>query len=331
MEDVARLAGVSLKSVSRVINGEPHVSAKLRVKVEAAIAELNYVPDTAARSLAGSRAFIVGLLFDNPSPNYTMNIQTGVYEACRDSQHHLRIDNIDSTVPREELEAQLSAMLRNSRCDGFVLTPPLTDNVVLLDFLDRSGIRYVRIAPDIQPERSPGVFIDDAAGAAAMARHLWDLGHRHFAIVCGPDSHGAAGRRKQGFIDELRTLGFTDPIPEESGGFSFELGIGAGARLLAQTPRPTAIFAANDDSAAGVMVACSQAGLNVPRDVSVCGFDDSWVAKSVWPYLTTVCQPIEEMGRAAALLLLRRDEPENVLHKLDFHLVVRDSTAPPTR
>lgn len=331
MEDVARLAGVSLKSVSRVINGEPHVSAKLRVKVEAAIAELNYVPDTAARSLAGSRAFIVGLLFDNPSPNYTMNIQTGVYEACRDSQHHLRIDNIDSTVPREELEAQLSAMLRNSRCDGFVLTPPLTDNIVLLDYLDRSGIRYVRIAPDIQPERSPGVYIDDAAGAAAMARHLWELGHRHFAIVGGPESHGAAGRRRQGFIDELRALGLTGAIAEEEGGFNFELGIGAGAKLLAQTPVPTAIFAANDDSAAGVMVACSQAGLNVPRDVSVCGFDDSWVAKSVWPYLTTVCQPIEEMGRAAALLLLRRDEPENVLHKLDFHLVVRDSTAPPTR
>lgn len=329
MEDVARLAGVSLKSVSRVINAEPHVSAKLRAKVEAAIAELNYVPDTAARSLAGARAFIIGLLFDNPSPNYTMKVQTGVYDACKHHQHHLRIDNIDSTVSAEELEAQLSGMIRNSRCDGFVLTPPLTDNQIVLDFLDRTGIRYVRIAPNIQPDRAPGVCIDDASGAAAMARHLWELGHRKYAVVRGPASHGAAARRVAGFIEELRKLGLEQPVTEAEGGFSFEGGIWAGSEILAGSDRPTAIFAGNDDSAAGVMVACSQAGVRVPQDVSVCGFDDSWIARSVWPYLTTVYQPIEEMGRAATALLLRRDEPESILHKLDFHIVIRDSTAPP--
>lgn len=329
MEDVARLAGVSLKSVSRVINAEPHVSAKLRAKVEAAIAELNYVPDTAARSLAGARAFIVGLLFDNPSPNYTMKVQSGVYEACKQHQHHLRIDNLNSNVPREELEAQLSAMVRNSRCDGFVLTPPLTDNQIILDFLDRAGIRYVRIAPDIQPDRAPGVCIDDAAGAAAMARHLWELGHRRYAVVRGPVTHGAAARRVAGFINELQRLGLEEPVIEGDGGFSFEGGIVAGGEILARDRRPTAIFAGNDDSAAGVMVACSQAGARVPQDVSVCGFDDSWIARSVWPYLTTVYQPIEEMGRAATALLLRREEPESVLHQLDFHVVIRDSTAPP--
>lgn len=329
MEDVAKLAGVSLKSVSRVINAEPHVSSKLRTKVEAAIAELKYVPDMAARSLAGSRAFIVGLMFDNPSPSYTMKIQKGAYDACRDNQYHLRVDNIDSTVPLAEFEAQLSAMLRNSRCDGFVLTPPLTDNLYLLEYLDKAGMRYVRIAPDVERERSPGVCIDDAAGAAAMARHLWELGHRRYAIVGGPSSHGAAVRRREGFIAELQRLGLTEPIVEANGEFAFEAGIRAGREVLSANPRPTAIFAGNDDSAAGIIVACAQLGLTVPRDVSVCGFDDSWIAKSVWPYLTTVYQPMEEMGRAAALLLLRRDEPENVIHKMDFHLVVRDSTAPP--
>lgn len=329
MEDVAMLAGVSLKSVSRVINAEPHVSAKLQAKVQAAIAELHYVPDMAARSLAGSRTFIIGLMFDNPSPNYTMNIQKGAYDACRESRYHLRIDNLDSSAPPEQFETQVAAILRNSRCDGFVLTPPLSDNLQLLDFLDRSDLRYVRIAPDIAPDRAPGVCIDDAAGAATLARHLWDLGHRRYAIVNGPSSHGAAQRRRQGFIDALRQLGLREPIAEANGRFSFEQGIQAGRDVLARGSRPTAIFATNDDSAAGVMVACSQSGLSVPGDVSVCGFDDSWVAKSVWPYLTTVYQPIEEMGRAAALLLLRRDEPENVLHQLDFQLVVRDSTAPP--
>lgn len=329
MEDVAKSAGVSLKSVSRVINGEPHVSAKLRLKVETAIAELNYIPDTAARSLAGSRTFIIGLLFDNPSPNYTMYIQNGVYEVCRANQYHLRIDNVDSSVPREKYEAQLSALVRNSRCDGFVLTPPLSDDLVLLDFLDRSGIRYVRIAPDCEHERSPGVSMDDTEAAGAMAEHLWGLGHRRFAIVRGPASHRAASRRRDGFIATLRRLGSTDEPFEAEGGFTFEGGIKAGTAILAHTPRPTAIFASNDDSAAGVMAACARAGLKVPDDVSVCGFDDSWIARSVWPYLTTVHQPVEDMGRTAASLLLRRDDPECGLRQLDYHLIVRDSTAAP--
>ena len=220
-------------------------------------------------------------------------------------------------------------MLRNSRCDGFVLTPPLTDNLHLLDYLDGAGVRYVRIAPDIERERSPGVCIDDGAGAASVARHLWALGHRRFGIVGGPHNHGAAIRRREGFIAQLQILGLNEPIAEANGEFAFEGGIQAGKDVLSATPRPTAVFAVNDDSAAGIIVACAQLGLTVPCDVSVCGFDDSWIAKSVWPYLTTVNQPMEEMGHAAALLLLRREEPENVMHQMDFHLVVRDSTAPP--
>lgn len=328
MEDVARLAGVSLKSVSRVINREPHVSSKLRAKVEAAIAELNYVPDMAARSLAGARAFTIGVLFDNPSPNYVMKVQQGIYGACRDNQYHLRVDNLDSTAPHEEFVAQIAAILRNGRCDGFVLTPPLTDNFYLLDVLDNAGVQYVRIAPQVEPERSPGVWIDDAAGAAAVARHFWELGHRRYAILCGPPDHGAAVSRRQGFITELERLGLTEPVVEAYGKFAFEPGIHAGREVLSPTRRPTAIFATNDDSAAGLMSACSQMGLDVPRDVSVCGFDDSWVAKSVWPCLTTVHQPIEEMGRAAALLLLRREGQVNNLQKLEFHLVVRATTGP---
>ncbi|SMC32965.1 transcriptional regulator, LacI family [Novosphingobium sp. B1] len=331
MDDVARLAGVSLKSVSRVINAEPHVSARLREKVEAAISALNYVPDTAARSLAGSRTFIVGLLFDNPSPNYTMNIQKGVYEACRANQYHLRIDNVDSSAPRAEYEARLLGLVSNSRCDGFILTPPLTDDVVLLDFLDRSGIRYVRISPALQAQRSPSVCIDDAQAAASLARHLWELGHRKLAVVLGPERHLAAARRRDGFIAALAELGLPEPVREVPGNFSFEGGIRAGTELLQDGPRPTAIFATNDDSAAGVMAACAQAGLRVPADISVAGFDDSWIARSVWPYLTTVNQPIEEMGYAAASLLLRKGEPQNTPHLLDYSLVVRDSTAAPLR
>lgn len=325
MEDVARLAGVSLKSVSRVINNEPHVSAKLRSKVEAAIAELDYVPDMAARSLAGSRTFIIGLLFDNPSPNYTMKVQSGVYRACVEHQYHLRVDQIDSTLSDAEVLAQLAAILRNSRCDGFVLTPPLTDNPLVLGYLEKQGVRYARIAPDGEFDRAPCVIIDDFGAGALVATHLHGLGHRRFGIVTGPAEHGAAHRRRDGFVDALRKLGLEEAIHESPGGFSFQGGIAAGQALMEVAPRLTAIFATNDDSAAGTMVGCSRAGVVVPRDVSVCGFDDSWVAQSVWPMLTTVYQPIEEMAHAAALMLLDRSveaaEPAN----LDFRLIIRDS------
>ncbi|MCP1472316.1 LacI family transcriptional regulator [Sphingobium sp. OAS761] len=327
MEDVARMAGVSLKSVSRVVNREPHVSERLRAKVEAAIVALDYVPDTAARSLAGSRSFVIGLLFDNPSPNYTLEVQAGVYRACTEHQYHLRIDEIAADSPPGELDKKLAAILRNGRCDGFVLTPPLTDNRQILDTFDRKGIRYVRLAPDNDRGRAPGVIIDDEGAAALVARHLWSLGHRRYGIVTGAYGHGSADRRREGFIRALAELGSAEPPAEARGGFAFEGGIEAGTALLAGTPRPTAIFATNDDSAAGVMLACSRAGVEVPRDVSVCGFDDSWIARTVWPYLTTINQPIKEMGYTAARMLLDRDASETGLVTLPFRLVKRDSVA----
>jgi LacI family transcriptional regulator len=328
MQDVARVAGVSLKSVSRVINREAHVSEILRNKVEAAIGALGYVPDPAARSLAGSRAFLIGLLFDNPSPNYTMKVQTGVYRACVAAQHHLRIDTI-GTDPSADVAAQVANVLHNGRCDGFVLTPPLTDNRVLLDMLDARGVRYARIAPHVDPDRSPAVAIDDAGAAAEMARYLWDLGHRRFGLVTGPVDHAAARARRAGFVEELARLGCAETPVEVAGGFHFEGGIAAGLAILAQPRRPTAIFATNDDSAAGVMAACSQGGVRVPGDMAVAGFDDSWIARSVWPYLTTIHQPIEAMAHAAATLLLARDPGRNGITMLDYQLVARDSTAPP--
>ncbi|OYU35263.1 LacI family DNA-binding transcriptional regulator [Novosphingobium sp. PASSN1] len=327
MADVAQLAGVSLKSVSRVVNREPHVSEKLRLKVEAAIAELSFVPDQAARSLAGARSFTIGLILDNPSPNYTMKLQAGVYRACTAHQYHLRIDQIDSMRSEVELTALFEAMLRNTRCDGFILTPPLSDNRLLLEFFDQRGVMYVRIAPDLEHDRGAGVAIDDAAAAALVAQHFWANGHRRFGIVNGPLDYGEARSRREGFLAGLAALGATEPVAEADGNFLFEGGIEAGRKLLAGPNRPTAIFAGNDDSAAGTMVACLEQGLAVPRDISICGFDDSWVAKSVWPYLTTIYQPIEEMGFAAAELLIEREPDQRKLLMLDFHLVERDSVA----
>ena len=331
MHDVAGLAGVSIKSVSRVINREPHVSAKLRAKVDAAIAQLGYVPDLAARSLAGARSFTIGVLFDNPSPHYTMKVQAGIYRACVEQQYHLRIDNIDSTSASADLAGQLAALLRHGRIDGFVLTPPITDNLAVLDYLDSIGIRYSRIAPFTDPMRSPGTRIDDRAAAAGIADLFWSMGHRRFGFITGPANHGASMARRDGFIGRLRELDPGAEVAEAYGGFDFVIGIEAGRSLLGSDNPPTAIFAANDDSAAGAMVAIRERGLAVPEQISLCGFDDSWVATSVWPFLTTIRQPIEEMAYAAARMVIDRETPfEPVsVRTLGFEMIVRGSVGPP--
>lgn len=330
MQDVARRAGVSIKSVSRVINDEPHVSAKLRRRIELAIEASNYVPDLAARSLAGGRSFTIGVLFDNPSPNYTMKVQSGIYRACMEHKYHLRIDSLDTRCNDADLTKQLAALLHNGRIDGFVLTPPISDNRLALDFLEQHNIHFSRLAPMVDALRSPAARMDDFGAAQEVADMLWSLGHRRFAIINGHESHGAAQARRSGFIGRLLELDPSIQVAEACGAFDFIQGIEAGRELLAGDNRPTAIFAANDDSAVGAMVAIRELGLQVPDDISICGFDDSWTSMAVWPLLTTVRQPIEDMAYAAAKLVIDRPSPGES-HKIltfDHTLVERTSVGP---
>jgi LacI family transcriptional regulator len=258
-----------------------------------------------------------------------MKIQTGSYAACRANGYHLLIENLESES--DSVAEQMEAILLNARVDGFILTPPITDNAVVMDILENRNIPYVRIAPASFPERATAMLIDDAAAASEIARHFWDLGHRRFGLVNGPARHGAAGTRRAGFLAELSALGNTQPIVESFGGFAFDGGISAGRELLSLSEPPTAIFATNDDSAAGVISAATQMGLNVPGDVSVAGFDDSWIAQSVWPNLTTVYQPVAEMAQAAAEMLIARTGLEHtaVITELPYRVVLRGSTMKP--
>ncbi|WP_164549757.1 LacI family DNA-binding transcriptional regulator [Altericroceibacterium xinjiangense] len=329
MADVAERAGVSLKTVSRVVNGEAHVSERLRKSVQEAVQALGFVPDVAARSLAGARSFTVGVLFDNPSPNYTMKVQAGAYQACRDAGYHLRIDEINSQVPDEDLAAQLLAVLQKGRCDGFVLTPPLADDARVLDVLEREGRTYVRIAPVFDPARSSTVETDDFAAAGEVARLFHRLGHRRIALVNGPENHGRAAHRREGFLQTMRSLVPESVIWEDSGDFTFYSGMMAGKRLLGSYAPPLAVFAANDDMAAGVMNAAQQMGYRVPQDVSVCGFDDGIIATTVWPYLTTIHQPIAELASSAVKMLIEGVGGKRVTARIGSHLVERDSVQAP--
>ncbi len=217
-------------------------------------------------------------------------------------------------------------MLQNIRVDGLIMTPPISDCGIAMDALEKRRIPYVRLAPESFPGRGPAVAIDDEKAAWLVGEHLVAHGHSKFGIVNGPANHGAANARRKGFLEALAAHGLNPPN-EAYGGFQFDVSISAGKELMAGPDRPTAIFAANDDSAAGVMAALAEIGLKVPGDVSVVGFDDSWIARSVWPHLTTVYQPIAEMAHRAVEILLDRKNAlqRNETHWLDFHLVERSS------
>lgn len=326
IDDVAALAGVSTKTVSRVMNHEPHVRDHMRRKVLDAAATLDYRPSFAARALASSRSYLIGVYFDNPSIDYINGIQLGAMNACREAGFHLVVEQVDSRAPGAV--AELDALLSTVQLDGVILTPPVCDQPRFLDTLDARGVRYVRIAPAGDFARSPYVRIDDRQGAREMTRHLIDLGHRRIGFVMGHPDHSATPLRHHGFVDAMAEAGLEIVpglvVPSD---FSFASGVEAGRTLLHLPQPPTAIFASNDPTAVGVMSVANQLHLALPGGLSVAGFDDSPIAQVVWPPLTTIRQPIVEMAAVAAAMLVR--PAKGVSHQLDFEMIVRGSTGSP--
>lgn len=324
--DVAERAGVSWKTVSRVINREPNVSAKTVQRVKQAIAELDYEPNPAARSLAGARSYLIGAIADNPSAHYIGELHRGAAKACRERGYHLALEEVSSDLPGwvDDFEASLKRV----KFDGAIVVPPLTDDTKLLDALDRQGIRYLRISPATDFSRSDAIFARDELGVAELVRHLWDLGHRALGIIEGPPDHRASQVRLMSFLAEVDKLG-GDPsaVQRAEGDFSIESGIVAAKRLLSAKRPPTAIFAANDAMAAGVIAAAGEMGLRIPDALSVAGFDDSEIASFVWPKLTTVSQAIPTLARLAVEMLTEpgRQDASRTVHN-PVRLVIRAST-----
>lgn len=327
IEDVARVAGVSMKTVSRVFNHEPNVRADTRAKVEAAAKALQYRPNPSARSLAGHRSYLIALVYDNPSASYVMEVISGVLDACEPARYSMmvrpvKLDDRDHVELVAETVAQYAP-------DGLILTPPLTDDAALLRRLDAQGVRYASISPKTANARL-GAHLDERSAVREMMAHIVSLGHRRIAHVKGHRDHGATDWRLAGYRDGLRAAGIAyDRALVIAGEFSFESGAAAAERLLALDAPPTAIFAANDDTAAGIMRVASGRGLRIPQDVSVFGFDDLPMARQLWPALTTVRQPSRAMGRIAAEQLLRaiRGEAASMV-EVPYELRLRDSTGP---
>jgi LacI family transcriptional regulator len=325
---VAARAGVAVKTVSRVLNGHPYVSTETRERVEAAMQALDFRPSVAARILSGAKSNQVALIYDNHSPYYMFQIQTGCWEFCKANGIRLLAQPVD--VADSQVGEQVRGLVTETHVDGIILSSPVTDCDPVLRALEAMDIPFVRISPGTNHALTSSVFMDDAQAADDMTTHLINAGHRRIGFIKGHPNHMASDDRLFGYRRALDRAGIAyEPGLVCDGEFDFESGVRAARQLLDQPDRPSAIFASNDDMAAGVLAVAHDRNLDVPGALSVTGFDDTTLARTVWPPLTTIHQPMAELARTATEILIAGGD---ITHRrLPHTLVERASVAPPYR
>lgn len=325
--DVSQAAGVSIKTVSRVLNKEKYVAKDTRARVEAAVAKLGYHPNFAARALAGHRSFQIALIYDNPSPYNAQSVQAGVRARCIEGGYRMIAQPSDAGSTT--LLNELCGLIDQAMLDGIILTPPFTDNSAIRTELARRDMSFVTLSPATLDVAVAAAFVDNVQAAEDMTTYLVSLGHRRIGFIEGDTRYAASGQRMAGYRKALEQAGLAyDAILVRPGHFDFESGSAAATDLLALEDPPTAIFASNDDMAAGVLATAHRLSISVPTQLSVAGFDDTDFAQVVWPPLTTIRQPVRALGYAAADLLFQL--PEKVEQRLLAHeLIVRGSTGAP--
>ena len=337
IDDVAARAGVSIKTVSRVVNKEPNVRPTTKARVEQAISELAYRPNTAARRLAGNRSYLFALVYDDPSryvnatANYITNLQGGALKKAREAGYDLLIHPCD--INKRGVVDEIKTLIEHARIDGLLLAPPVAEVTAISKTLSEMGKPVVRISPGTV-RGFDAVHTNDREICAKMTCYLHSLGHTHIAFIKGNPGHRAMANRALGYEDGLTECGLpARPSLVQQGDNSFDAGVECGRSLLSRKRRPSAIFASNDDMAAGVMQAAHELGLGIPEQVSVAGFDDVPLSRQVWPTLTTIHQPTVEMGEQATELLFRQINGERLseLTLIESTLVIRQSTAPPAK
>ena len=312
IKDVARAAGVSPMTVSRVVNGSEYVSDATRQAVQRAVRELRYSPNLAARSLASERGERLGLLYGNPSSAYLSEFLVGALDAATRLGVQLVLEKCEPTpvASRRAVRRLLSGAVI-----GVILPPPLCESSAVRAELNSARLPVVTVAAGRPATETMCVRIDDYSAALEMTRYLINLGHQRLAFIKGHPNQSASEERWLGFTAALeeasRARGIGLPPRIEQGFFSFRSGLDAARKLLAADPAPTAIFASNDDMAAAVIAEAHRRGLDVPRDLTVVGFDDTLIASTIWPELTTIQQPIARMAAEAIDMLVAavRGEP----------------------
>ncbi|MCH1928601.1 LacI family DNA-binding transcriptional regulator [Shewanella sp. A25] len=334
INDVAKYAGVSIKTVSRVTNNEPSVKQATVDKVNEAIKALNYQPNLAARNLAGTKSYAIGFIYDNPNAYYIIDMQNGILSACKDKGYELVIHPCNAKS--ENICDELCNLVQHSRLAGLVLTPPLSEDPKVLKALSEIDANYVRIIAGEETKVGDGltILVNDKFGAVEITQHLIDLGHKDIGFLSGDLHHESTKERLQGYKQALTKNKLKlnkDYIIE--GKYSFESGVTGANQLIALENRPTAIVACNDEIAAGALFAARLAGLDIPKDLSIVGFEDSPFSRQTWPKLTTVHQPNTEIAKVATELLIanRREQHTTLSKTFTPEPVLRDSSASPLK
>ncbi len=327
INDVARLAGVSKKTVSRAINRSPLLRPDTRAKVDLAIAELGFTPSPQARALALGRNFIIAMIYDAASGQQTSQAQQGALAALRDSDFALCVFAAEGGS--HYLLADLRGFLERHRPHGVILLPPLSSTTGAAELCTELGSSTVRLAGAAPGAGTPCVWTSQRQAAADLTHYLAALGHQRIGFVAGADSCLTSRECELGYIDALAAHGF-DRGAElvAAGDGSFASGKAAARLLLQVSPRPTAIFAASDEMAAGVLDAARELGIAVPGDLSVGGFGDTPFAPLLSPPLTSVRLPIAEMAFAAAIRLADPQAGANQPAEFGGKLIARASTGP---
>jgi len=341
IKDVAREAGVSAMTVSRVINGKTNVKPATAEKIERAIRKVNYRPNVGARLLSGKRTYQFLMLYNNPNVGWMGELLIGMMNTCRRIGYHLAIEGVgdfEGQIEEPDMHPEeIAQLIDASRIDGIILPPPICFDRKVLDVISEQGIPCVRIAGTPQGHIKLRVSIDNYAAGFEITNHLISLGHENIAIIKGPELFVASALRYEGFAQAMREHGLTiQGSNVTTGEFDVQSGYQCARKLLRQKTRPSAIFASNDEMAAGALAAAQELKISVPERLSVAGFDDAPIALSVWPKLTTVRQPLRAMGEKAVELLERYvrkmdDEPLETMQAvvlLDYELKIRQSTGP---
>jgi LacI family transcriptional regulator len=330
IREIADLAGVSIATVSRVMNGHSDVAEETRDLVMRVVRENGYATNRSARGLSAGRTGLVGVLVPLVYPVYFSAILSGAAEALYEQELRLVLS---PTQHEHDREVSLLDRLMHGMTDGALIVLPEESSEELARLLEQ-GYRFVVVDPRLPlDERVPSVSAAHASGADQAMSHLLGLGHRRIAAITGPRGWVATEDRRRGYHAALAAKGILpEPALEVEADFEIGPGRDAAGHLLDLRDPPTAIFAFNDNLAIGALQAARDRGLRVPGDLSVVGFDDVEPATIVTPTLTTVRQPLAEMGRTAVNLLMRlleRQRFETLRVELATRLVVRESTGPP--
>jgi LacI family transcriptional regulator len=336
--DVAKLAGVSIKTVSRVVNREPNVRASTKERVDKAISELKYRPDQSARNLASHRSHLVGLVYDDPaayelpSSGYIIKMQEGALRGCRSALSELLIHPCN--YRKKNVGAELKSLIEDTRPAGIILAAPLSNMPKIVRAIEATGTPCVRLSPGKTSGKKLSVATNDREVSAEMTRYLAGLGHTRIAFITGDPEHKAVANRFLGYQDGLTESGieFSTQLVA-AGDNSFGSGEACARLLLGQKNPPTAIFSANDDMAAGVIRVAHRIGIEVPGQLSVAGFDDITLSRQLDPALTTIRQPLVRMTESAALMLTKngRDKDSGNNAVVPAEIQIRESTGPAPR